>query len=406
MNDRQRLLEYLYSSQVAALQTSVDVKTSENKPVFYNLDYSAIFFGIWRSINPRTLYDSLSGDFYHELTKRTSIPFTPLITSPTFYEMMEGFQKQIDHTKTNVFRIDGALKQIKKNINDIRMDAPSGNFIPIKSIFIQNELRKLHELSGAKLRKSVGRAQVLFGQNGPVKALGDISEAASLDLRSLRPEVQELYRSMRTYREGSETNKESSEEELRFRYLVDVWNVVITNHYERSFENKSFDYVSKARYTSRFCKENGRTPLVPLFWLRSTDSEDLASNREISSFFDALASQAKFIEERVVARPTLPRWEDYDGKLISAFNEMFMDKLILQNEIVEKEVDDEVVRMTDAYHFKRKVDEEIELSKIKARDLYKSLGSVFGDDLIEEGGFERLEYFRNLRDQLDRLNQT
>lgn len=398
--NRADIIDFLYSAEISSTQCEIDLRQSESASVIYNLDYSSFFCGIWDKHRRESLYDAVSGEFYNEIVKSKKLPFRPIITSVTFLELMETFLNKVDEQKSRAKSITDRVSKIRGNISLIK-DGIEGVKFPFNQVEIQKQLDLLYDLTGKTLRKSIRRAENLLGSGRQVLGLGDVLGPKATQIEFSQQKIDELYGKMWEYRSDKHPSRDTQEKE--FRFLVDALNIYVTSELNRVSNEVEYNYVSKASYTSHFCPKQGRTPLVPLFWLKSFNSKEFLSNNERILFFKSLKEQSGFLFGRFLARTDMPPRDSLNYTLLKNFTETYMKQLDVIREYRESHPNLQEDRLfTDPKYIKREMDHNISESEKMFGRLFNDFGGIYTDDLIEKGGIGRLDYFKELITKLEK----
>lgn len=399
---RTEILDYLFSAQTSAQQCEHDILLSSEKEIVYNLDYSSFFNGIWTKSEKKTLYDAVSGEFFEELVDCERAPYTPIITSITFLEVLETFYNEIEAQKARSRFIHEKIKSIHSNIEAIRV-SPIGidAHFPLMQAQVEAELAKLSDVTGRTLRGAAQRAARLLGKGGQVKGLGDVIGPSIRLMTFSQSEVNSLYNQMWDFRSSRDAH--SDIEKREFRYMVDVINIYLTREINRTSNHRDVNYVSKANYTSHFCPNHGRSPLVPLFWLRAHRSDEFSNDIEQADFFRALTNNAAYAYKRFFSRHSLPSSTEMNYALLGNFNEMYMSQLRIFKERMEGFPNLHKDRLfTDHNYLRNTVEKNLSESERLFAKLYNDFGGVISDDLVERSGIDRLEHYRKTADRIRR----
>ncbi len=402
-NTRTEILDYLYSAQLSATQCQTDILLANDQRVVYNLDYSAFFCGIWPNATRNNLYDAVSGEFCDKIINAEKLPFTPVITSVTFLEILESFWSVVERKKDRAANLSEKVLRIRQNIETLRaMPGGYSDGIPLQNEHIRNELGILNDSVGTTLKRTVQNASRLLGHEGSIVGLGTIIPPSLRNIHFDQAEFDSLFDKMWDYR--TKRDKAMDADEREFRYSVDAINIYITQKLNQHSNSTEYNYVSKASYTSEFCPENGRTPLVPLFWLNAEESEEFLSSFERSEFFKNLAINADYVRGRFVPRPELPNEKDFNFDLLENFNKLYMRQLsIIKDHDIDLESEYHERLFTDRNFARDLLDQNISEAEATFARLFNDFGGVYTDDLVERGGIERLKYFQELTQKLEKL---
>ena len=398
---RVQLLEYYYSLQLTAQQTNADIMMSENLAIEYAMDYSAFYDGIAHRTRPRNAMDAVSGQLYSELINAPELPFSAYITGPTFLEVVDGFLKNIDANKSH--STPDLVRRInlgRDTIQNIRSQANPGNshIIDLRQEYIDKELAEIDALVGKNVNEEVGRAKKLLGSHGPVKGLGDMHQGFADGRLVSTNLIQKKFTDLKDSRWKRDVRSDSEKE---FRYLVDAINMAAVESLAPQLNNSHVTYVTRASQTEIMREGTGRTPLVPLYWLKAVRNQELLSTSEQAGFFEMLASNAKFIYNGILTRTTVPEGDDLILELADTIEPLLARLDGVDAKLSSRRETDEYYRLSaDRGYASEARDRNIAIAEQKVLRLWKDYNSSSADDLIERGGIERLEYYQELTDKL------
>lgn len=398
---RGRALDFYQNVSSCAHQISLDLVLGESSRILYNLDYSVIHCGIWRNVGKDNYFDRLSLELFDESIAASELPFKIVITPFTFWEVIDAFYQKLSDTKKTKSELYNVHNEIRERVNQHRYEPISNLEIPVSKMAINQNLVHLESLLGGELGPALSRAKSFLGIDGPAIGLREATNQWHEVLQIAEKDIDTLYEQMWNLR--SAMDKKRSDTQKEFRYLVDAINIIISRQAHEILESR-FSYVTKARYIDDFCQKFGRNPTALLFWIKGMRFDDYNSNKELSEFFDNAGNEAHHIYSEILRRPEINiDKENYVVQKMDAFNRITFRKIISPNTVDERSPDFNSEELLDFTTASRFAEEQVAITEEGLRDLISSMRTFASDDLFEQSGLARTEYFKNLRENVIKL---
>jgi len=313
---------YIYAAQ----KICDDLAFSNGNDLIYNIDFSLLYPYLWpdapASIPP---YKSFGKRVFDTLinTPKAKPNFTLVFTGPSFCELLDQIIHKVKQYNRTIYAIGDLSKRIQQVLNK-RKNLSDWKTSLIRAGFAIDDLEVFVDAGFTEhVREPIKKAIQLFSHKDLFKGLGDVVEEYP-EIKSLyKRAFYDLYERMKEER-PSWPNETRSPEHREFHYKVDTANIVASTALNgRSRGKRSVFFITDSQLRHAFCHRDGRSALVPTFWVSS-----LLLNRSyvgnINDFFTDMSDSGKALLKKVQTAKSLDQIAGYKKKAISEFYNRFI----------------------------------------------------------------------------------
>lgn len=395
-----QFLKRFQTLRVTAREVKKDIRSSRTQTLGYNLDYSSFYSFIWGNRGQFESYDEIGRELSKGMiAKSGALPFIPIITSLTFWEIIDTVKKRID--RVNEYPFSDRKDFIFNRLSEIEEDLKSKGSVYLgrsegSSQIFAAEISKLRAIAGSGIEKNIEKFEQLIGTGGPVKGVLDIFPTAN-DIPPMRAsDVNNLFEKM--WRERTSKDRRDSGEK-RARYLVDAMNIAFSKRITE-LDDIDIDYVTKASRKASFCPDVGRSPLVPYYWMQACTLPDLRSESEVLEFFDWMQSDCSRIIKALERRQQIDLEDMFLPLRMESFERDFYDRLHHAKFAASQELHDQVSTFRNFLNSKD-AEESVRNDQKKAKEtlvaLYEKSSAIVNDDLMTLGDFDLEGLIKQMR---------
>jgi hypothetical protein len=240
-----------------------DQSYGKRNKLLYNIDFALLFPYLW-GVNPPSVppFKPYGRRIFEILTEAPKLQpdFQLVFTGPSFWELMDSIYHQVVHFERFEYSAQSHHEIILKKAN-----STDWKDTLIKSGMAVDELEVL-SASGynERVKLPVRRAIELIQTKSVLKGLGDFipekKEIRSLYVGAFNELVERMYQQ----RNSIDTRPPA---DSMFHYKVDTANVIASAAINVNRTDTKLLFATEPGFINRYCPNDGRNPLVPVYWI-------------------------------------------------------------------------------------------------------------------------------------------
>lgn len=240
-----------------------DKAYGKHNRLLYNVDFALLFPYLWGSSPPSVPpFKPYGRRIFETLAEASTLhpDFQLVFTGPSFWELLDSIYHQVKHFERMEYSAQSQYESLRE-----KADPNDWKSTLIKSGMAAEELEIMCKDGYTEsVRAPIQRATDLISTQALLKGLGDfISEQK--EIRALYAEAfKEVWQRMSHDRSPSDTR---SAADAAFHYKVDSANIVASAAINANNKDVKLLFTTEANLRNRYCREDGRNPLVPVYWV-------------------------------------------------------------------------------------------------------------------------------------------
>jgi hypothetical protein len=396
--DIHSLRQEFRTHELVARSIQEDHKILQGGTLLYNVDFSVLYSYLWptapEAIPPFKDYGkSVCGNLIEIASVKPG--FSLVFTGPSLWELLDQIYHQIQHIKSTVHTWSGELSTLKSRLSSSASITTDEALQAIDQVGIV-----IDKVYFDRIRQPIQKFVEILKDKAMLQGVGDFIDtnfAASRDYSSL---VKALYEKM-CHERPQFPGETRHRIDRQFHYKVDAINIAASNFITDANTDTSMFFATDSRLRNRYCREKGRNPLVPSYWISSLllkragylqNEQDFLRSWEVRSrsLYDSIGC----IEKTEDISPFLARdISDYFSRYASPLRTAGQEAVV---EVANLERDQLLEALNDKKKFTAHFDKAEAELVAGARQI-----SQLAPDLLEDGLYEMLED----EPQIDRLRR-